>query len=97
MGTTVCTVMGKLVCNDNSGIIMVGPFILLTIVRRGFGLWTSDFKFIFGRNFAKFQPEKYDFNLYKGFFMEKKKAQFRQISRKKKFPDRQSFIIRFSK
>jgi hypothetical protein len=24
-----------------------------------------------GWNYAKFRPEKYDFNLYKGFFMEK--------------------------
>ncbi len=27
--------------------------------------------FIFGRNFARFRSEKYDFNLYKGFSMEK--------------------------
>jgi hypothetical protein len=27
--------------------------------------------FSFSGNFVKFQPEKYDFNLYKGFFMEK--------------------------
>jgi hypothetical protein len=27
--------------------------------------------FFFGRNFARFRPEKYDFNLYKGFSMEK--------------------------
>jgi hypothetical protein len=33
---------------------------------------------------AKFQPEKYDFDLFKGFFMEKKKAQLCQISKKKK-------------
>jgi hypothetical protein len=32
-------------------------------------------------NFAKFRPEKYDFDLYKGIFMEKKKkrAKIRQI------------------
>jgi uncharacterized protein YwgA len=34
--------------------------------------------FIFG---AKFQPEKYDFDLYKGFSMEKT-AQIHQISKK---------------
>jgi hypothetical protein len=28
--------------------------------------------FMFWRNFAKFRPQKYDFDLYKGFFMEKK-------------------------
>jgi hypothetical protein len=40
------------------------------------------------RNFAKFQPEKYDFELYKGFLM-KKWHKFRQISKKKisKLPD----------
>jgi hypothetical protein len=35
-----------------------------------------------GQNFAKFQPEKYDFDLCKGFFM-KKMTQIRQISKKK--------------
>jgi hypothetical protein len=40
------------------------------------------------RNFAKFRPEKYDFDLYKGFLM-KKWHKFRQISKKKisKLPD----------
>jgi hypothetical protein len=46
-----------------------------------------------GRNFAKFQSEKYDFNLYKGFSMEKM-AQIHQIS-KKKFLDRQIFNDKF--
>jgi uncharacterized protein YwgA len=32
-------------------------------------------------DFAKFQAEKYDFDLYKGFFVEKM-AQIRQISKK---------------
>ncbi len=31
----------------------------------------DDSVFFWGRNFARFQPEKYDFKLYKGFFMEK--------------------------
>jgi uncharacterized protein YwgA len=40
------------------------------------------------QNLAKFRPEKYDFNLYKGFFMEKM-AQICQISNEKnsKLPD----------
>jgi hypothetical protein len=38
--------------------------------------------FFEGRNFAKFQPEKYDFSLYKGFFIEKL-AWIRQILKKK--------------
>jgi hypothetical protein len=41
------------------------------------------------QNFAKFRPEKYDFNLYKGFLM-RSIAQIRQILKKKKFQ-----IIRF--
>jgi hypothetical protein len=43
------------------------------------------------QNFAKFQPEKYDFDLCKGFFMEKM-TQSRQIS-KKKNPNCQIFIV----
>jgi hypothetical protein len=36
-----------------------------------------------GRNLAKFQHEKYDLvDLYKGFFIAKKKTQIRQISKK---------------
>jgi hypothetical protein len=41
------------------------------------------------QNFAKFRPEKYDFNLYKGFLM-RSIAQIRQILKEKKFQ-----IIRF--
>ncbi len=37
--------------------------------------------FFFGRNLARFRPDKYDFNLYKGFSMEKM-AQIRQILQK---------------
>jgi molybdate-binding protein len=36
--------------------------------------------FCFGQNFAKFQPEKYDFAVYKRFFMEKM-TRIRQISK----------------
>jgi hypothetical protein len=35
--------------------------------------------FFYWQNFAKFQPEKYDFEQHKGFFMRKKMAQIRQI------------------
>jgi hypothetical protein len=35
---------------------------------------------MFGQNFAKFQPEKYDLDLYKGFSMGKM-TQIRQISK----------------
>ncbi len=35
-----------------------------------------------GWNFVKFWPENYDFDLYKGFSMRKKKAQIHQISKK---------------
>jgi hypothetical protein len=38
----------------------------------------------FGPNFAKFQPEKYDLNLYKGFTQGKKMAQICQILKGKK-------------
>jgi hypothetical protein len=38
--------------------------------------------FFFGRNLAKFQPEKYDFDLYKGFSMEKM-TEIHQISKTK--------------
>jgi hypothetical protein len=46
----------------------------------------------FWRNFAKFRPEKYDFDLYKGFFM-KTIVQIHQISKGKKNPNRQIFLI----
>jgi len=39
--------------------------------------------FVFGQNFTKFQPEKYDFDLDKGFFM-KKMTQMCQILKKKR-------------
>jgi hypothetical protein len=39
--------------------------------------------FMFWRNFAKFRPEKYDFDLYKGFFMEKKRPKIAKFPRKK--------------
>jgi hypothetical protein len=42
------------------------------------------FFFLGGRNFGKFRPEKYDFDLYKGFSIFKKKTQIRQIPKKKK-------------
>ncbi len=35
------------------------------------GDWALFF-FSFGRNFVKFQPEKYDFNIFKGIFAGKK-------------------------
>jgi len=35
--------------------------------------------FSFGRNFLKFQPEKSDFNIFKGFLQGKKKTQIFQI------------------
>jgi hypothetical protein len=38
--------------------------------------------FFLKQKFAKFQPEKYDFNISKGFFMEKM-AQILQIVKKK--------------
>ncbi len=40
---------------------------------------SSDQRFFYWRIFAKFRPEKHGFDLYKGFFMEKKMAQIRQI------------------
>jgi len=48
-----------------------------------FSGYISVFFFFLWRDFAKFPPEKYDFDLYKGFFMEKM-TQIRQISKKKK-------------
>jgi len=49
--------------------------------------WTQQW-FFSGCNFTKFQPGKYDFNLYEGYFVEKM-AQIRQISKEKnsKSPD----------
>jgi hypothetical protein len=45
-------------------------------------------RFFYWWIFAKFQPEKYDLNLCKGFFLMKKTAQICQISKKKsKFPE----------
>jgi hypothetical protein len=44
---------------------------------------SGSFSFGEGGNFAKIRPEKYDINLYKGFFMEKL-AQIGQISKKNK-------------
>jgi hypothetical protein len=41
----------------------------------------SQSEFFIGRNLAKFRPEKYDFVLYKEFFIENM-AQIRQISNK---------------
>jgi hypothetical protein len=38
----------------------------------------------FGPNFTKFQPKKYDLNLYKGFTQGKKMAQICQILKGKK-------------
>jgi hypothetical protein len=43
--------------------------------------WTQQWFFL-GCNFTKFQPGKYDFNLYEGYFVEKM-AQIRQISKEK--------------
>jgi hypothetical protein len=48
--------------------------------------------FFLGNIFAKFQPEKYDFDLYKGFLIEKM-AQILQTLRKKKFPNCHIFMI----
>jgi hypothetical protein len=48
-----------------------------------------------GRYFAKFQPEKYDLDPYKGFSMEKV-DQIHQIS-KKISPERQIFMISSSR
>jgi len=46
-----------------------------------------------GRNFTKFQPEKYDFNIYKGFSI-KKIAQIPHIwEGKKNLPDHQISVI----
>jgi hypothetical protein len=42
------------------------------------------FFFLFWRNLAKFRPEKYDFDLCKGFSIAKM-AQIRQISKQKGF------------
>jgi hypothetical protein len=44
------------------------------------------------QNFTKFHPEKYDFNICKGFSM-KKMAQIRQISKTNKLLNRQIFQI----
>jgi hypothetical protein len=41
---------------------------------------------------AKFGPAKYDFNRYKGFFIENKKPKFARFQRKKN-PNFQIFII----
>jgi hypothetical protein len=52
----------------------------------------------FCRNFAKFGPEKFDFDLYKGFFKNGKKnwAKIRQLSRKKfKIQIANFFMIKF--
>jgi hypothetical protein len=36
-----------------------------------------------GQNLAKFQPENNDFDVHKGFFIEKKKPKFARFQRKK--------------
>jgi hypothetical protein len=46
-------------------------------------------------NFAKFSPEKNDFDLHKGYFV-KKKTQIRQISNNV-FPNRQILMISSSR
>jgi hypothetical protein len=50
------------------------------------------FFFLLGPNFAKFEPEKYDFNLYKGSFMEKKTLNSPDFEGKKT-PNRHIFMI----
>jgi hypothetical protein len=45
-----------------------------------FNLNTQNQWFLFWWNFIKFQPAKYDFDLYTGFFMERL-AQIHQISK----------------
>jgi len=51
--------------------------------------------FLFWQNFAKFRPEKYNFNLYKG-FSTKKMAQICQTPKKKvsKPPDERNMRIK---
>jgi hypothetical protein len=57
----------------------------------------GDPAFLFSwRIFAKFRPEKYGFELYKRFFVEKR-AQTRQNSKENKFPNSQIFMISFSR
>ncbi len=43
--------------------------------------------------FFFYRPEKYNFDLYKGFFMEKKRTQIRQIFEGKKLQIARFFII----
>ncbi len=45
-----------------------------------------------GRNFGKFRPEKYDFHLYKGFSMEKKKGPNSPDSEKKEVSRSPDFL-----
>jgi hypothetical protein len=47
-----------------------------------------------GRNFAKFQPEKYDFNLCKRFFMKKMVTNSPDFA-KKKNPNSPDFYAKF--
>jgi hypothetical protein len=45
---------------------------------------------------AKFQPEKYDFDLFKGFFMDKKSPDLPDF-KEKETSNRQIFLISFSR
>jgi hypothetical protein len=60
--------------------------------------WRCESVFFIWRDFAKFRPEKYDFALYKGFFIEKM-TQIRQISKEKNKTrkNRQIFMISSSR
>jgi hypothetical protein len=51
--------------------------------------------FLLRQNFAKFQPEKYEFNLHKGFSMETKMIQIWQILENKKVSKLPDFYDKF--
>jgi hypothetical protein len=48
-----------------------------------------------GQNFAKFWPDKYEFNLHKGFSMETKMTQIWQILENKKVSKLPDFYDKF--
>jgi hypothetical protein len=71
-----------------------GMWLSFCLRRQGLPLWVPVCVSFTGKFSPNFKREKYDFNLYKGFFMGKKKvAQIHQTSNIKKFPNRQSLNI----
>jgi hypothetical protein len=53
------------------------------------------FSFLLGRSFAKFQPEKYNFHLYKGFSMEKIGPNSPDFKKKEKVSESPDFYDKF--